>query len=188
MILWELHWKEACKEQFLAFIEKLLLPLRRKTIGVIIDKAEIGSRHPWREVLAWLPEEIPAFIHLIGESFRDFPYELLDFVHIIGKSRFPYALPILDENLQFPPSKRLTKALLLPPKKSEGWDLVEKAIEERVIAEDRLIYDWDGIEELTIFPKYLSPQGARMVKGFQAAGGQIKAFPSVGASPQLLEI
>ena len=179
MILWELVWEEISQELVLAFVEKLLLPLRSRSMGVVIDRTEKRER-PWREVLSWLPEEIPAFLHLEGGSFQDLPYELLDCLHIIWENSYPYALPVLDEKLQFPPSKRLKKALLLPPG-NEGWDRVEHAIEERVIAEDRLIYEWDGVDELTIFPDLLSPAGARMVQGFLATGGSVKEFQGAPA-------
>jgi|GEM_PF-4499593 len=174
-ILWELHWDDFDRDKVLAFIEKLLIPLRSKSVGVIIDHCEMGQKRPWRELLALLPEEIPAFLHLEGGNLTLFPFELLDFVHIIWDSPYPYALPVLNSNLQFSPSKRLSKALVLPPK-GQSFELVEEAIEERVIAEERLIYDWDGVDELTILPETLSPQGARMVQGFAATGGLIKEF------------
>ncbi len=173
-ILWELKWDVVDPDRFLAFVEKLLIPFRSRSVGVIIDHAPIASHRPWREALSFLPEEVAAFLHLCpSQNFRDFPYELLDYLHIIWENDFPYALPVLNEQLQFPPSKRLSKALLLPPK-GGCWELVEEAIEERVIAEERLIYDWDGIDELTILPETLSPQGARMVQGFLATGGVVK--------------
>ncbi|MCP5470224.1 MAG: hypothetical protein H7A36_06970 [Chlamydiales bacterium] len=179
-ILWELKWEEADPEKFMAFCEKLLEPLRNKTVGVVLDHAPADSHRPWREVLSWLPEEIPVFLHLENITLKNFPFELIDMLHLIGEFKHPYALPLLNDQLHFPASKRLKKAVLLP----HNREINEGAIEERVIFEERLIYDWDGVEELTIFPEHLSPQGARMVKGFEAAGGIVKVFQGAEASPQ----
>ena len=188
VILWELLWGELDALRILAFVEKLLLPLKSRTLGVLIDRCEMGADRPWRELLALLPEEIPVFLELQGGKLELFPFELLDYLHIIWDEAPPYALPVLDRHLSFPPPKRLSKALLLPPKGASEWSLVDQAIEERVIAEERLIYDWDGIDELTIFPTALSQAGRRMVRGFAATGGSIREFRDAANRPQLQEI
>ena len=182
-ILWELKWDVLDHEKVIAFVDKLLTPLRSKSVGVIIDHCELGVERPWRELLAILPEEIPAFLHLEGDSLQDFPFRLLDYLHIIWESRYSHAMPVLNNELRFAPSRRLSKALLLPPK-GESFEHVDAAMQERLIAEERLIYDWDGVDELMILPETLSPQGARMVQGFAATGGTIREFRGDASRPQ----
>ncbi|MCH9703602.1 MAG: hypothetical protein K0U13_02300 [Chlamydiae bacterium] len=184
-ILWSLHWQTFSQNRILAFVEKLLEPLRAKSVGVIIDHTKMGQERPWRELLALLPEEVPAFLSLEGDQLEQFPFELLDYLHIIWESRYSSMLPVLDQKLSYAPSRKLAKALLLPPK-GESFELVDQALQERLIAEERLIYDWDGVDELTILPQTLSPQGARMVQGFAATGGTVIEFRDGSSRPQPL--
>ena len=186
-ILWSLKWKTFDPEKVMAFVEKLLMPLRARSVGVVIDRCPLGQKRPWRELLALLPEEIPAFLHLEGDSLEDFPFELLDYLHLIWESRYSSMLPVLDHNLQFASSRRLSKALLLPPR-GQSWAVIEGHLQERLIAEDRLIYDWEGIDELFIFPETLTPQGARMVQGFLATGGAVIEIRDGVRTPLLQEI
>ncbi len=43
----------------------------------------------------------------------------------------------------------------------------------RVIPESLLTEEWNGVETIIVFPEYLSPQGKRKLKGFEAAGGKV---------------
>lgn len=43
----------------------------------------------------------------------------------------------------------------------------------RLIPEAKLTEEWNGLDQLIIFPTYLSAQGKRKVTGFEAAGGQV---------------
>ncbi|MGE0670766.1 MAG: hypothetical protein AB7O89_07525, partial [Parachlamydiales bacterium] len=43
----------------------------------------------------------------------------------------------------------------------------------RLVCEERLTEEWDGLDQLILFPGQTSPQGKRMVQGFIAAGGSI---------------
>ena len=43
----------------------------------------------------------------------------------------------------------------------------------RVIGEEELIAEWDGLDDLMIFPEALSIEGKRMIEGFVAAGGNV---------------
>jgi hypothetical protein len=45
----------------------------------------------------------------------------------------------------------------------------------RVIPELRLNEMWHGLEELIVVEEGISPQGRRMLKGFEAAGGKIRS-------------
>jgi hypothetical protein len=51
--------------------------------------------------------------------------------------------------------------------------LVNSHIPFRLIAEDHLITDWDGLDDLFYVPTGLSAQGKRKLQGFCAAGGTV---------------
>jgi len=51
--------------------------------------------------------------------------------------------------------------------------LNEKGVSYRLIAEDHLIRDWDGLDVLIIDPGSVSRFGMRKIMGFQAAGGAV---------------
>jgi hypothetical protein len=43
----------------------------------------------------------------------------------------------------------------------------------RIIPEERLTEEWDGLDRLFVIPESISPQGRRKLQGFAAAGGEI---------------
>lgn len=43
----------------------------------------------------------------------------------------------------------------------------------RLLSESTITAEWDGLDEILIYPEALSPQGSRMLKGFLAAGGKV---------------
>lgn len=53
-------------------------------------------------------------------------------------------------------------------------NLQKSKTEFRLISELFLIEEWDGLETLVVIPEAVSPQGKRMLKGFQAAGGKLE--------------
>lgn len=48
---------------------------------------------------------------------------------------------------------------------------MDRSLPVRLISENRLITEWDGLDFLVFNPKGLSPQGKRKLQGFCAAGG-----------------
>lgn len=82
-------------------------------------------------------------------------------------------LPI-DEKLT--PSATLQLELLLQ-------SLLEKKVAFRIVSEETLNEQWLELEELIVFPTLLTPQGKRMLKGFEAAGGAIKEIGAEGFEP-----
>ena len=194
-VLWSLRWQKWNAKKVRAFVAEVLVPRRAGSVGVIIDHHVLSEeRRPWRELLALLPEDMPAFLHLEGGELQDFPFDLLDYLHIIWESRYAAMLPVLDRHLRFSPSRRLSLALLLPGR-GAPWTWVDKALEGlgrdvdklRLIAEERLIDDVEGIDELILVRDWLSPQGERMVCGFKAAGGLVREFQGGADRPLLLE-
>jgi len=49
----------------------------------------------------------------------------------------------------------------------------------RVISEAYLNEQWNDIDELIVFPSFISPQGDRKLKGFLAAGGKVLSYEAV---------
>lgn len=47
----------------------------------------------------------------------------------------------------------------------------------RIIYEEALTEEWDGLDRLIIIPEAISPQGRRKLQGFVAAGGEIIEYP-----------
>ncbi len=52
-------------------------------------------------------------------------------------------------------------------------ELNKKGLHYRLISEDRLTVEWDGLDHLIVISKAISPISKRMLKGFCAAGGTV---------------
>lgn len=104
--------------------------------------------------------------------------------------RYPFALPALgwdhgasplgffsEKNYPKVDEQRITAAICLSEKVDSSE--LSRVIEEwettpfRVIPEEMLTEEWEGIDDLMIFPDAISPQGQRKLLGFSAAGGRI---------------
>ena len=53
----------------------------------------------------------------------------------------------------------------------------------RLINEPYLTEEWDGLDQIIIFPHLISSWGMRMVQGFKAAGGEVIEFGVEGFEP-----
>ncbi len=93
-------------------------------------------------------------------------------------------LTVLKENVLIQESPQANIALCLPPMELcrkmhyEGIEealhsLTNKKIPYRIIPENHLIMEWDGLDHLLVSPNGLSNPGKRKLQGFQAAGGNI---------------
>jgi len=70
-----------------------------------------------------------------------------------------------------------TVGLVFPEKRGAGT-VFEAALAKiegpvKVVFESFLSEEWEGLDQLLVLSEALSPQGQRMLKGFQAAGGEI---------------
>lgn len=158
-----------------------------------------------KSLSASLPEEVFCFLFLDTTLITDrtvyfqvINSEIFGHFSLILKGplaeRYPYALSYLAwghegsclgfcstclENTL--PSQVVGDALCL----SERVDnrLWESALDAfgskpfRVIAENLLTQEWEGIDRLMIISQTLSEKGWRKIRGFEAAGGQIINFP-----------
>lgn len=147
-----------------------------------------------------LPEEALCFLLLDTDSIEDpvsyfrltnlaafFPFHLI----LKGKwpQRFPYALPSFGWDHGHSPLGVLTDqprtifseiniplALCLP--EATEWEEVHSVIERldtpfRVIPEQILTNEWDGVDQLIVFSKGVTERGRRKLLGFCAAGGTV---------------
>jgi hypothetical protein len=82
-----------------------------------------------------------------------------------------------DTAIYWPPAESLSSGHYLAMKKAIG--LLPHA---RWIPEEKLTTSWEGLNTLWVLQESLSPQGARMVAGFEAAGGEVREL--IGLSQQ----
>jgi hypothetical protein len=64
-------------------------------------------------------------------------------------------------------------ALLIQRLDSLLFDLMKKGVAFRVVSEEKLTEQWDGLDKLIVFSSALSTQGKRKLLGFLAAGGEV---------------
>ena len=160
-----------------------------------------------------LPDETSCFIFLDTSSITE-PESYFSLVSQEGYGhlklilkgtyfeRYPYAVPALAWGNSYSPlgycSEKLERTLqgkkilyaLCLPNKLEGE--LTLALEQgdmtfpfRVIPEALLDQEWDGVDQLMIFPQLVSEQGWRKIRGFVAAGGEIIDCPDGATLPRL---
>ncbi len=99
------------------------------------------------------------------------------------RSSSPYGI-IASESIPIPFHQEATIGVCLPsmemcrPSQYEGLEealryLLAKNLPFRLISENHLTSEWDGLNELLYVPAGLSPQGKRKLQGFCAAGGTV---------------
>ncbi len=196
-ILWELQtdlWKSPFQDEgeiraferaIDHFVDTLYRKFEQQTFGVLIYKGRFDfPRDLVKSVCARLPDEIFPFLALDGSdlSFEDFFHqlkreELTHFGLILKGGDHPYALPAIGWDQPSPlgfysnevqevlPQLRIPLALCQPIEGS--FSLPDEPC--RVIPEQLLIYEWDGVDEL--ITSTLSEEGRRKVNGFLATGG-----------------
>jgi hypothetical protein len=55
-------------------------------------------------------------------------------------------------------------------------DLQNRRVPYRIVCEEKLTEQWDGLDELCVFSSAIHLQGKRKLQGFEAAGGVIRSF------------
>lgn len=146
------------------------------------------------------------YLHRLASFLPDnlSPYCMLDLSYqksrakiaqILSKRRFEHFelivkgadIPIREKNFAplgicLPTDEKLTPAAMKQLEVVLNV-LVEKNTHFRIISEETLNEEWLELEELLIFPTLLTPQGKRMLKGFEAAGGTLKEIGAEGFEP-----
>jgi hypothetical protein len=193
------------------FNETILQLFKEQTFGVSLFRGEIqeGVVDYLKSLAALLPSEVSSFLFLDTSSLSDLAsyfthvnQENFGYLHPIIKGpfaeRFPWALPAFAWGHNFSPlgyfgstllpclpQRPLKYGLVLP--EEPNWQEIQKVIDLlgatpfRMIAENLLTQEWEGIDTLIIFPQTLTEKGYRKIKGFIAAGGAIINFPDDAA-------
>lgn len=151
-----------------------------------------------------LPDDIPAFLLFDAGDTPD-PFHAMCLLDPERTERFHRAVKnsavqtrdlIWDDALSEPPAASV--GVYLPH--SETYEecsqeafrhaligLEQMQLSYRIIAEDHLIRDWDGLDVLLVDPGSVSPFGKRKIMGFSAAGGTIVTLNSSDlAVPELV--
>lgn len=157
----------------------------KRSFGVLLYKGKMEfDRDLVKSIAARLPDEAMPFLALDGSGLsteqllRELKREeLMHFGLIIKGGDHPYAVPAIGWDQASPfgvygkgellAQKRIPLALCQP----EQGTFSLPAEVCRVIPEQQLIYEWDGVDELIVPP--LTSEGQRRVNGFLAAGGKV---------------
>lgn len=187
--LWELPFADegeirAFEHAIDHFVETVFDP--EKSFGVLLYKGGLDfPRDLIKSIAARLPDAAFPFLALDGsglsteELLRRLKREDLQHFGLILKGgQHPYAFPAIGWD-QPSPFGVYGQAQLLPqleiplalcqPEQGE-FSLPDQVC--RVIPEQLLIYEWDGVDEL-IVPPSITTEGQRKVNGFVAAGGRV---------------
>lgn len=123
-----------------------------------------------------IPDEIPLFVELDTTGIDDLVLaaqltsaEKYEHLQMLDSPTDVYSIPI---GICLPPSSfvacQATHGLV------DVFNfLANNHIRYRVIPEDNLITEWDGLDSLIVCSNFLGPQGFRKLQGFCAAGGQV---------------
>lgn len=204
--LWELEFGELSSRNLPTyriavhtFVETVWEQNKQQTLGLILYRGR-GLPYDLEELAdmlhqlgAILPDEIPPFALFdleIEESgcAQQFSKELFSHIHL-GFRKAPFGA--LEWKECVTPLYHSAKiGVSLPLRKqamhSDTIDACMKELEKRnipyrLISEMYLTEEWDGLDELIIFPSLLSKQGERKIQGFTAAGGRIWDWEELGA-------
>ncbi len=164
-----------------------------RTIGVVLYRGPLIDLDPIKWLASHLPESVRPFVLIDTTAITD-PATYFRTVNqiVFGPlipilkgplpEQFPFALPALgwghahsplgalsNEPLLPLEEKRITRALYLP---EEGNFPIPPG-DFRVIPEQLLTHEWDGIDQLILDPSSISARARRKLHGFCAAGGEL---------------
>jgi len=168
-------WDDAQHANFLGWCKEHACPENERSKALYCRDAATDYL---RLLAARLPDAIPTYVTLNADRVDDLevtaqllnvecyePIKLKIFNSPFGNADSTIALCI-------PPStSTLSKA---PPNLKEALQtLIAKNLRPRLIPEENLISEWDGLDTLLVCSDYVTASGRRKLLGFCAAGGQI---------------
>ncbi len=127
-----------------------------------------------------LPDELPLILHLEAKETGT----LAETLHLLSPERF--------EHFELQPGRagESNIGVCFPPDTECGKEVLEKI--DRLLSrlphfkpvyENLLTEQWDGLDELYVFPEALTARGRRKLMGFEAAGGKVHEFGAEGFEP-----
>ena len=166
-----IFWDAALEEEFHDFMPQLADFHQRRSLFAGTVFAEFLHR-----LISYLPTEVLPVCHF------EVPQEMSRALAacLFSRARFEY----LQMELKEPIHVQVSTAVVIP---SDAFctqealaeleeiftHLAKNCIPFRMISEIFLTEEWNGIEQLYVASSALSPQGKRMLQGFEAAGGTI---------------
>ncbi|MCH9624892.1 MAG: hypothetical protein S4CHLAM123_00540 [Chlamydiales bacterium] len=179
--------------------------LQLETRGEVLDYLKL--------LAAQLPEEVLCFLYLDTSAmqsaalfFQLINQEAFGFFHLFLKGpfveKYPFAVAQFGwghsqsvlgcTKSQISLQSRTVSLGVLLPEVFE-LDVMDRLVAElkerpfRVIPENLLTQEWDGLEHLIVLSNFISNRGQRKLLGFSAASGNIIKYPDDAAALQLLE-
>lgn len=172
-------WKKFADRSIGVVLYRGSLDIIRKIEGDEVEAAGIFGDLLHR-LASFLPDEATPYCLFEHSSFGR-----ARTAQLLSKARFCHLHLTLEENTSL-------RGILLPSDEactSEILEKLEKLMDKvgphRMIPETRLNEMWDGLDELYVIEEAISVQGQRHIKGFIAAGGEIK-FGAEGFEPPTL--
>ncbi len=188
------------------------------TFGVALFRGKISSEivDYLKSLGALLSDAITCFLYVdsssaqtVGHWIQELEPENLGHFQLILKGayaeKYPFALKALgwghsaspvgyssQEILKTAPQAHIKYGICLP--NTPNWDQFNQLVHFlegttfRVIPENLLTHEWDGIDMLIVFSEQISAMARRKIQGFLAAGGEVINFPDDGASLRPLQI
>ena len=182
-ILWELDLGPFSNHPFEAqsrllaidhFLKTLWKEFKDYTYGLSLYRGSLDIDLPlFSEHLKFLtmtiPDALPLFLH-----FDEPPLPPLELARRTSRALFPrFEIRFDGEPLPFR-SWESKVGFLIPSKADRTFEgLLSQGIDPRVITEDYLTAEWDGLDILYVDSSCLSREGHRKVQGFLAAGGEV---------------
>ncbi len=177
------------------FVQTIWEKHKENTLGVILYKDAVPSfelkefSDYLHHIAAGLPDEVPpfAFFNCVGDPLL-FSKEIFPHIHLGFRSG---PIGALHWGKTLIPRRYDGKLGVVLPLRARGlqFDEVDICLKElekipyRLINEPCLTEEWDGLDEIIVFEKLISPRGMRMIQGFEAAGGKVKNFGVEGFEP-----
>ena len=162
-----------CYVHALEYFEKTLYVLFPKTQGIILyEGSALDDLSLYVDrLISALPEQVEGILHFT------LPKSVAKACLLVSPERYPWAVikttPVLGNptsarGVLFPTEEKCSQHVL------DQFDaLFEKLGDYRIVYEYNFTETWDGLDEVIIMPKTLSPLGERKLKGFEAAGGKV---------------
>ncbi len=181
------------------FVDQCLIPHREATLGVALYHGPISKTsveflsYGLQQLGAVFPEDIPLFACFdLEQELSATQIALLTGPHYfpylhIGLTRSCYPLAVLsceEKQWRGVALHRTHTGLVLPLPEvmaSSQQTLIDDVIETltrqavsyRLLYESHMSEQWEGLDQLVVFPEMLSEQGKRKTRGFVAAGGRV---------------
>lgn len=167
----QLRWDDSQKNNFQAWLQERVVEDSLFTKQLF---ARDVSAEYLEQLAGRLPDEIQPYV-----IFDKLPEDALLTALFTDPER--YGRITLYTTFKWKTAEQLSLGICMPPLSAVNPNeldplkkiLIEIKHDYKLISESALTNSWDGLDTLIYLPDLLSPQGARKIKGFVAAGGSV---------------